>query len=129
MKKRIKLTDKELAIGMWVYICLHIESYDRKSSELKWIVSLKKEWLEKHYKRSYTVSPDFYWTHDCWFCNRYWKILENGCLGCPLGSCGTDSLYDGVTKYYQSIVKQEKALRCAKHILNTIIKAKEEDDE
>ncbi len=123
MKKRIKLTDKELAIGMWVYICLYIESYDSKSSEAKLIAMLKKEWMEKHYKASYVVSVDFYWYHDCWLCSNNG---QNPCLSCPLGSCGNgDSLYEGVTKYYHDDIKRVKALVCAKRILDTIVKTKE----
>lgn len=124
-RKRIKLTDKELAIGMWVYICLYIESYDHTSSELKWIVNVKKEWLKKHYKKSYTVSPEFYWEHDCYLCHKHWK---DNCLRCPLGKCSTGSLYEGVAYYFDSKVKQVKALECAKRILNVIAKEEEHED-
>ena len=127
MKKRIKLTDKELAIGMWVYICLYIESYDPKSFDSRLpIVILKKKWMEKHYKKSYTGNPEFYWHHDCWLCNKYWK---DNCLHCPLGRCAESSLYESVTLYYQSKAKQTKALSCAKHILNVIARTKEEEHE
>lgn len=134
MKKRIKLTDKELAIGMWVYICLYIETYDRASSDKLRIASLKRRWLERHYKASCTVTTESYykasdtvttepyWEHDCWLCYKYWK---GDCLCCPLRTCGTDSLYEGVTEYRYDEESQAKALTFAKRILNIIAETKE----
>lgn len=125
MKKRIKLTDKELAIGMWVYICLYIESYNDKLEEHETIVYLKKKWLEKHYKKSYKVSPFFCWEHDCYLCSKY---LKSNCLACPLGNCGVWSLYEGVTEYYYNKEYQNKALGCAKKILGVIQREVEDED-
>ena len=126
MKKRIKLTDKELAIGMWIYIILYIESYDIESEGYKAICKLKGRWLEKHNKVSHTRNLDFYWVHNCWLCHKYWY---GDCLGCPLGSCDTGSLYDSVMKYYYNDKRQAKALECAKRILNIILAEKEVEDE
>lgn len=125
MKKRIKLTDKELAIGMWVYIYLYIESYDCTSFDTVWVASLKQRWLEKHYIKSYTASEDFYWEHDCWLCHKYWN---GNCLCCPLRTCGTYSLYDGVTYYYRNKDYQNNALEYAKRILSIIQEVEDEDN-
>lgn len=127
MKKRIELTDKELAIGMWVYICLYIESYNIMSSDTighAMIATLKRVWLEKHYIKSFTVSEDFYWEHDCYLCHKHWK---NNCLSCPLRQCGIGSLYDEVTDYYRNKDYQIKALRCAKTILSVIQEEAEDE--
>lgn len=126
MKKRIKLTDKELAIGMWVYICLYIESYAVNFEKPKAIVSLKRRWLEEHDRESYTNFVAPYWMHDCWLCDKYW---EHGCMHCPLGKCGRGSLYDKVIKFYHSKNKQIKALECSKKILNVILAEKGAEDE
>lgn len=124
MKKRIKLTDKELAIGMWVYICLYIESYTDKLEEHEAIVTLKRVWLEKHYIKSFTVCEDFYWEHDCWLCHKYWN---GNCLGCPLKKCDRGSIYEGVTEYYLNKESQNNALEYAKRILGIIQKEVEDE--
>lgn len=124
MKKRIKLTDKELAIGMWVYICLYIESYNDEYEGHEYISSLKRRWLEEHYKINYTIGKASYWENNCWLCNKYW--LDH-CSDCPLIKCGMDSLYDKVTDYYLNKDYQIKALKCAKKILNVMQEVEDED--
>ena len=123
MKKRIKLTDKELAIGMWVYICLFIESYDTEDAERELIVKLKQNWLLAHGVKSYRINLDYKWRNDCYFCEKYY--YNTTCRNCPLQSCTTGSLYDSVIEYYHNKDKQSKALECAKRILNVILAEKE----
>ena len=73
MKKRMKLTEKELAIGMWLYIKLMIQQ--NNSYEIAYIPNLKRDYLSAH-------DTHVSWINDCIFCDIY-----DSCIVCPLHTC------------------------------------------
>jgi hypothetical protein len=105
MKKRINLTDKELAIAMWVYIKLYIESA-KLCTESPAVTQLKVNFLRAHGK------GQFYWYNACFLCQRY--ISEIGQCNCPLSEdgkdCGIDSPWMYVTGYARDEEHRQKAL-------------------
>lgn len=72
VKNQAKLTEKELAIGMWLYVKENIPYCDN-------IPLIKREYLHKHHK----VDK---WKNNCILCSKY--RLE--CSECPLGSCSNE---------------------------------------
>lgn len=119
-KKRIKMTDKELAIAMWVYIKLYIESAEL-CTETPTITDLKVRFLRAHGKGM------FYWYNSCLLCQRY--ISEINQCNCPLSEggkdCGQGSTWLDVVSYARSEERRQKALReCDK-----ILKIMEAEDE
>ena len=68
-KKRIKLTDEELALGSWLYVILHIannENFDK-------IHICKGNYLRVHDK--------YGWRNNCLYCQKY---FYDKCSHCPL---------------------------------------------
>ena len=117
MKKRIKLTEKELAIGMWLYIKQRI-----MFSEQPEITSIKREYMLKHHASTM-------WQNFCILCDKHVR----DCSSCPLGSCNRNrktpwavvtnyvhNLDDGT--YYRSFTLEERLDACDK-----IIEAIEKD--
>lgn len=88
MKKRITLTEKELAIGMWLYIKLRIICNDRSD-----ITTFKREYIAKHHIASK-------WQHYCILCEKHAE-----CSSCPLVSCNrnTKTLWAVVTNYVHNL--------------------------
>lgn len=100
-KKRIKLTDEELALGSWLYVILHIAN-DENFDEIHYC---KGNYLRTHDKYS--------WKNNCLYCEKYYNYR---CSQCPLKDaeikegiefydwcgCDDDSWYDNLiyTKYY-----------------------------
>lgn len=120
MKKRIKMTDKELAIAMWVYIKLYIESAELCTEALS-VTNLKARFLRAHGKGF------FYWYNSCLLCQRY--ISETGQCNCPLSEdgkdCGFDSSWFDVTNYARDEEFRQKALRACDKII-AIMEAEDE---
>jgi hypothetical protein len=105
MKKRINLTDKELAIAMWVYIKLYIESA-KLCTESPSVTNLKTRFLRALGKRL------FYWYNACFLCQRY--ISEMVQCNCPLSEdgndCGEGSAWFDVVCYARDEEHRQKAL-------------------
>lgn len=117
MEKRIDLTEKELAIGMWLYIKRNISRDD-----LIIVPHLKDVYL-----RAYKMLSK--WNNTCILCEKY----NNVCPKCPLRSCNildntlwatvTNTVFDPKTQSYISpFTLQERLEACDK-----IIKAIEND--
>lgn len=73
MKKRMKLTEKELAIGMWLYIKLIIKEYNEYTPTF--ITCVKYHYLTEH-------DCCDVWLNDCILCDIY-----PNCKVCPLHTC------------------------------------------
>lgn len=112
MKKRINLTDKELAIAMWVYIKQYIESAELCTESLS-VTELKVNFLRAHEKGF------FYWYNACFLCQRH--INEVGRCNCPLSEdgndCGVGSTWGDVIRYAFDEEHRQKALRACDKIL------------
>lgn len=94
-KKRIKLTDEELALGSWLYVILHIAN-DENFDEI-W--NCKGNYLQAHNVYS--------WKNNCLYCHKY---FDYNCCDCPLKDaeikegmkfddecgCGNFTWYDNV---------------------------------
>ena len=117
MKKRMKLTEKELAIGMWLYIKQQIMLSERPD-----ITSIKYDYLIEH-------CGSTMWQNYCILCEKH----ERDCSSCSLGSCDrnrktpwaviTNRLHnrdDGT--FYRSFTLEERLDAC-----NKIIEAIEND--
>lgn len=80
MENRMELTEKQLAIGMWLYVKMHIPQWDN-------IPLLKHKYLDKHH----AVDK---WKNNCILCSMH----KLGCSECPLGSCNNyyDTLWSRV---------------------------------
>lgn len=121
MKKRIKLTDEELAIGMWVYIYLEI-SKELKADDVYLLVRsvniFKRRYLKAH------GLGEYYWYNCCLLCQRYLKEGEK--CKCPLSEdgkdCGDGSLYKKASLYYVDRRYQEEAIEACKEIIKIMIK-------
>ena len=111
MKKRIKLTDTELALGMWLYIALNVA----KTNDNELAISYIKRWyLACHNKDRY------YWECGCYLCEKYKKDI--GCHKCPLHKaqglkptqcgCSSRTWYGKLCSYYTT--KEEKLSYCCK---------------
>ena len=120
MKKRINLTDKELAIAMWVYIRLYIENAELCTESLT-VTQLKENFLRAHGKGF------FYWYNACFLCQRH--INEGGKCHCPLSEggkdCGVGSTWFEVIDYAKDKVHRQKALKACDKIIK-IMKAENE---
>jgi hypothetical protein len=119
MKKRIKLTDEELAIGMWVFIYLKIKAYNRNKDQGVSITNWKHLWLKEH-----GLGED-YWYNGCLLCQRY--MNERHRCKCPLSEggldCGEGSLYLCVLRYYyrDNPDSKKQALEACKEIIKIMI--------
>ena len=74
MKKRMKLTEKELAIGMWLYI----KSYIAQHKDAL-IVLIKTRYLKEHHMLGK-------WKNLCILCSKHNDV----CPRCPLDSCSSN---------------------------------------
>lgn len=112
MKKRINLTDKELAIAMWVYIKLYIKSVKLYTESLS-VTQLKASFLRAHGKGI------FYWYNACLLCQRY--INEVAQCNCPLSEdgkdCGFGSAWWDIAHYAITEEHRQKALKECDKIL------------
>ena len=125
MKKRIDLTDSQLAIAMWVYIYLRISEYDVESADCATtITGMKEHFLEEHFR--YRL-----WHGTCLLCARYYRNLPAHCV-CPLSEGGLDcmrgSSYWHVTRYYLTTETKARALTSCKKIIEIMIKEHEKDE-
>lgn len=112
-RKRIELTDKELALGMWLYIALNVA----RKEEVK-IPYIKKWYLACHNKNR------DYWLNGCYLCEKYKGSLTGSCNKCPLRKaqglkptecgCSGRTWYGRVCSFYTS--KEEKLSCCCKII-------------
>ena len=121
MNKRIKLTDEELAIGMWVYIYLKISEYEKDSGS--YVVGWKTEYLRAHGKAHA-------WRNNCLLCSRYYSIFST--CNCPLSedgkNCGEGSTYESVHLYYMTKSHKAQALKACKRIIGIMIKEADKDE-
>ena len=112
MKKRIEMTDKELAVAMWVYIKLYIESAEL-CTESPSVTNLKARFLKAHGKGF------SYWYNVCLLCQRY--INERGKCNCPLSEdgkdCGMGSTWLVVVSYAKDEEHRQKALKACDKII------------
>jgi hypothetical protein len=112
MKKRIKMTDKELAVAMWVYVKLYIEGAELHTESLT-VVQLKENFLKAHGKGF------FYWYNACLLCQRY--ISETEKCNCPLSEdgkdCGMGSSWWDVIHYGMDEEHRQKALEACDKII------------
>ena len=110
--KRIKLTDEQIAIGMWVYIYLNIKYY-REGEHAYSVAYLKLRYLD---------GRDVHWMNSCLLCQRY-----DTCNVCPLfhkdnhNKCSHNSYYDKACSYFLSEKHRRRGLISAKKILQVMI--------
>lgn len=111
-KKRIKMTDKELAVAMWIYVKEYIKSAELCTESLP-IPRLKVDFLKAHGKGM------FYWYNDCLLCQRH--INENGECNCPLSEngkdCGMGSTWWDVIHYAITEEHRQMALKACDKII------------
>lgn len=124
MKKRIKLTDKELAISMWVYIYLKISEYVIGTDSMSDICGWKVRYLRAHKKENY-------WRNNCLLCSLHYNTISK--CECPLSEngkdCGEGSTYESVCRYYKSKSHKAQALKACKRIIQVLLEDDEEDDD
>ena len=122
MKKRINLTDGELAVGMWTYILLFVENWHGSRVRAPSIAGLKLKYLLSHGK-------DYdYWENDCYLCNKY--SIEGRCTcKCPLNKdgsrCGVGSTWWRACEYS---FNKGGAIEAIKEILEIMKKEAEKDE-
>ena len=114
MKKRINLTDGELAIAMWLYVKERIKSADITCTEkYESVTGLKLYFLAEHGKGKH------YWYNACLLCQRY--VSEGGTCDCPLSEggldCGIGSTWLQVASFTTSEVHRQKALKACDRII------------
>ena len=123
IKKRIKLTDKELAIAMWVYIKLYIEGAELNTESLS-VVQLKTHFLHAHGKNSN------YWYNLCLLCQRYITEGYNTRCKCPLAEgglcCSIGSSWWAVACYANSEEHKQRALKACDKIIKIMEAEKDE---
>lgn len=116
MKKRIKLTDEDLAVSMWVYIYLKISEYVIGTDSMSDICGWKVKYLRAHKKENY-------WRNNCLLCSRYYNKISE-CV-CPLSEdetdCGEGSIYESVLRYYKSENHKSRALKACKRIIQVLL--------
>ena len=114
MKKRINLTDGELAVGMWLYIKERIKSANL-CTEADSITSMKIQYLQEHGKGSK------YWYNYCLLCQRYMSEGYNEKCKCPLSEgglcCSIGSSWWVVTCYAHNEVHRQGALKACDKII------------
>ena len=123
MKKRINLTDKELAIAMWIYVKERIKNADISCIEkYASITGMKLHFLAEHGK------GEHYWYNACLLCQRH--ISEIGFCDCPLSEygldCGTGSTWMKVVGFGTSEENRQKALEACDKILKIMENEKDE---
>ena len=116
--KRIKLTDEELAIAMWVYIYFKIASFNVLEDNTVAITKWKFDFLRAHgYGKDY-------WYNACLLCQRYCNEVRK--CKCPLSEngldCGYDSSYGKVTRYYINEWTNKEALKSCKKIIKVMVR-------
>lgn len=111
--KRIKLTEEQIAIGMWVYIYLTIKARKNPAGSIWYL------------KTRYLAGRDVHWFNNCILCERY------GCDSCPLSlkdnhkKCNVDSYYDKARDYLIDSEHRRKALIATRKILCVMIEEEE----
>lgn len=119
MKKRMRLTEKQLAIGMWLYVKMCI----LYSDDLMIVAQAKSVYLMNH------PIAIMLFTNNCILCEKY----NLDCSKCPLGSCSKTykTLWSVVNnrvynvdygRYWSPFTLQERLEACDK-----IIEAIEKD--
>ena len=114
MKKRINLTDGELAIAMWLYVKERIKSADITRTEYsESVIGMKLHFLAEHGKGKH------YWYNACLLCQRY--VSERGTCDCPLSEggldCGVGSTWFEVVDYTKDEEHRQKALKACDKII------------
>lgn len=118
-KKRIKLTDEELALGSWLYVILHIAN----DKNFDTIYECKRNYLQVH--------NIYDWKNMCLYCNKYYRY---GCVSCPLKDaeikegmkfddwcgCYNSSWYDNVIR--PNCYNQKERIRYALKICEVFAK-------
>ena len=127
MKKRINLTDGELAVGMWLYIKERIKSEDlRTEAEVECITKMKIQYLRAHGKGKN------YWYNLCLLCQRYIKEGYNTECKCPLSEgglcCSVGSSWWAVVCYTNSEEHRQRALKACDKIIEIMKKEAEKDE-
>lgn len=114
MKKRINLTDGELAVGMWLYIKEKIKVAELNTESLA-ITDMKIQYLKEHGK-----ARD-YWYNYCLLCQRYMSEGYNETCNCPLFEgglcCSIGSSWWIVTCYATSEEHRQRALKACDKII------------
>ena len=114
MKKRINLTDGELAIAMWLYVKERIKSADITRTEYhESVTGMKQHFLAEHGKGKH------YWYNACLLCQRY--VSEGGTCDCPLSEggldCGIGSTWLQVASFATSEGRRQIALEACDRII------------
>lgn len=129
---RVKMTEGELALGMWIYVYLFIYNFKTTPTNREIAPSLTQ--LKFEYLRAHGFSPDN-WKNACLLCQRYENSGENGnCSCCPLSEdglvCSVGSAwyrttqYAGDPKYHY----KEDALEAVKYIIKVMFEEVKKDE-
>lgn len=125
MKKRINLTDGELAVGMWLYVKERIKNEDLRT-EAECITNMKIQYLKEHGK-----GKD-YWYNLCLLCQRYITEGYGTKCKCPLSEgglcCSIGSSWWIVACYANSEEHRQKALKACDKIIKIMKKEAEKDE-
>ena len=126
MKKRIKLTEKELAIGMWLYVKMMIQENNLYHRD--YIPNLKDEYLSAHDRCDL-------WFNNCILCDKHFLLYK--CSGCPLIVCNPTKscLYQKVrgyklshmTYYIETAISHKYRLKTRLKACDKIMKLIEKD--
>lgn len=125
MKKRINLTDGELAVGMWLYIKERIKNEDLRT-EAECITNMKLQYLKAHGKTGN------YWYNLCLLCQRYMTEGYHTKCKCPLAEgglcCSIGSSWWIVACYAKGEEYRQKALKACDKIIEIMKKEAEKDE-
>lgn len=123
-RKRIELTDGELALGSWLYITYKI-IIDKDWDD---IYVGKDEYLSAHHFSTH------WWSNGCILCEKHIRQVSRSCGRCPLKriqkkkgvnskdwcGCGANSWYENVC--YKSKATHSKRISSAINICNVLAK-------
>ena len=122
--RRVKMTETQLAVGMWVYIYPYVSTYTKakeigNSDYYNSISDLKERYLRTH-------GYGHIWKNSCLLCNRY--FYYSNCTSCPLSEggkdCDTGSSWQKAT-LYRRYGYRRKALYAIKKIMNVMLREKD----
>lgn len=118
---RVKMSEGELALGMWVYIYLFIDNFKPTSVNSELVPSITQ--LKFDYLRAHGFSPDN-WRNACLLCQRH--EYNGACIDCPLSEdgidCGVGSAWFRATQYasYPNENFREDALDAVRYIIKVM---------
>ncbi len=125
---RVKMTEDELALGMWIYVYLFIYNFKPTPINRETAPSISE--LKFDYLRAHGFSPAN-WNNACLLCQRYEK---EACVNCPLSEdgldCGEGSAWYRATLYASNPNEnvREDVLDAVKYIIKVMFEEVKKDE-